>query len=149
MNAGGEAALSLGPGTKLPPSVLIGQAEALSTVPGGGRALAYMFPGRLLDRLHPQLGMGVQTGKVGRDRWEVFSSGAARPALGRPVSWTFLLPLAKARALSKQWAMPEASVHGPAVWGAVSVWRATGDTARPVQNSKRSVSKGRAPGHGL
>ena len=73
VNAGGEAALSLGPGTKLPPSVLIGQAEALSTVPGGGRALAYMFPGRLLDRLHPQLGMGVQTGKVGRDRWEVFS----------------------------------------------------------------------------
>lgn len=34
---------------------------------------------------------------------------------------------------------------GEVVWGAVSVRRATGATAWPVQSSKGSKSKGRAP----
>lgn len=46
MRAIGEKPLSLGAGTKLPPSVLPGRALVLSTVPRGGRVVAYMFPRR-------------------------------------------------------------------------------------------------------
>lgn len=46
MRAIGEKPLSLGAGGRLPPSVLPGRALALSTVPRGGRAVAYVFPRR-------------------------------------------------------------------------------------------------------
>lgn len=119
---------SLGPGTKIAPSVLIGWADALSTVPWGGRALAYMFPRRLLlDRLYPPLWVGVQIWKAERDRWEVFSLGVASSVLGRSASPNHLLALAKARALSKQWVVPRGQCARAG--RAVSVWRATGAAA--------------------
>lgn len=40
-----------------------------------------VFPRRLPERLLPRLGVGVHIWKVGRDRpnrWEAFSSGAAK-----------------------------------------------------------------------
>lgn len=57
MRARGEKSTLSGT-TKLLSSVLIGWADALSTVPWGGRAIACMFPRRLLDSLHPSLGVG-------------------------------------------------------------------------------------------
>lgn len=67
----------------------------------------------MLDRLYPQLWVGVQTQKVERDRQEVFSLGVASSALGQSASRNLLL-LAKARALSKQWVVPRGVCRG---WG--------------------------------
>lgn len=93
VRAGGEKPPSLGPGMKLPPSVLTGWAVALSTVPGVAEPWPTCSQGGCQTGCTPNW-VGVQVWKVGRDRREMFSSGVASPALGWHESWNLLLPLA-------------------------------------------------------
>ena len=103
------------------------RANALSTVPRSGRAMACMFPRRLLDRLHGQRGSGADMEGGSGNRQEMFSLGAAGPALGQPEAPN-LLPWPKP-VLCPVGRRPGAGVSRQlreGVRGAVSVWRATG-----------------------
>lgn len=93
VRAGREKPPSLGPGMKLPPSVLTGRAAALSTVPGVAEPWPTCSQGGYQTGCTPNW-VGVQLWKVGRDRRAMFSSGVASPALGWHESWSLLLPLA-------------------------------------------------------
>lgn len=150
VGSGGEVTHSWSRHTAALP-VLTCRASPLSTVPWVDRAVACVFPRRPLDRGSPNGGGDADTegGKTQtKQTGTVRGGGGCRPRPG-------VAQISEPPPVGTGWGSvqavggcPEAGMCGQVgevVWGAVSVWRATGATAWPVQSSKGSKSKGRAP----